>query len=119
MKSSTLVLGTLFTVALSSVAIASPQTAGGNAQATAATTTDESTQPVGDTWITTKVKTELVAKKGVPGTDINVETVNGTVTLSGHVTKAQAKRAIAIAEGVKGVKNVDTSALVTDEAAHK
>ena len=37
----------------------------------------DSDQPVSDTWITTKVKADLVASDGVPGTDISVNTTNG------------------------------------------
>ncbi|WP_241784649.1 BON domain-containing protein, partial [Raoultella terrigena] len=45
----------------------------------------ESKEPVTDTWITTKVKADLLATKDVSGTDIKVETLNGTVKLSGAV----------------------------------
>jgi hyperosmotically inducible periplasmic protein len=73
---------------------------------------DQSVQPGTDTWITTKVKTELMATKGIPSTEISVTTTNGTVTLSGVVeTKAQVQKATAVAQAVKGVNNVDTSAL--------
>jgi len=71
-----------------------------------------SDQPVNDTWITTKVKAELLADRDVSGMDISVETVNGTVTLTGHVdTQAQIDRATALARGIKGVTNVDASGL--------
>ncbi|MEG1681030.1 MAG: BON domain-containing protein, partial [Stenotrophomonas sp.] len=43
----------------------------------------ESEQPGTDTWITTKVKAELLTTKDVSGMEIKVETVNGVVTLSG------------------------------------
>ena len=36
-----------------------------------------SEQPVGDTWITTKVKASMLANQDVPGLDISVETING------------------------------------------
>ena len=72
----------------------------------------ESAQPGTDTWITTKVKTELMATKGIPSTEITVTTVNGNVTLAGVVeTKAQVQKAIAVAQAVKGVHNVDSTAL--------
>jgi hyperosmotically inducible protein len=71
-----------------------------------------SDQPGTDTWITTKVKTELMATKGIPSTEISVTTTNGTVTLSGVVeTKAQVQKAIAVAQAIKGVQKVDSSAL--------
>ena len=75
-------------------------------------TKDASAQPGTDTWITTKVKTELMATKGIPSTEISVTTTNGTVTLSGVVeTKAQVQKAIAVAQAIKGVQKVDSSAL--------
>ena len=72
----------------------------------------ESEQPMGDTWITTKVKAELLATQDVSGLDISVETVNGVVTLSGDVdTRAEADRAIAVARNIEGVTRVDSSQL--------
>ncbi|MBN6152848.1 BON domain-containing protein [Xanthomonas sp. AmX2] len=72
----------------------------------------DSKEPVTDSWITTKVKADLVATKDVPGTDIKVETVNGKVTLSGSVdNKAQREKAIAVTKKIDGVKNVDASGL--------
>lgn len=85
-------------------------------QEPAATATGDSQQPVGDTWITTKVKTELMATSGVPGTDIKVETVNGVVKLSGHVDKAQADKAASIARNIDGVKKVDTTGLLASHS---
>ncbi len=71
-----------------------------------------SEQPGTDAWITTKVKTELMTTKGIPSTDISVTTNNGVVVLSGVVdTKAQMQKSIAVAKAVKGVRNVDSSAL--------
>jgi len=76
--------------------------------------TDESAQPGTDAWITTKVKAELMATKGIPSTDISVTTNNGIVTLSGVVdSKAQVQKSIAVAKAVKGVHKVDSSALTT------
>ena len=72
----------------------------------------DSSQPASDTWITTKVKTDLMATADVPGTTIDVETVNGTVKLAGTVdNKASADKAVAVAKKIKGVKSVDASAL--------
>jgi hyperosmotically inducible protein len=71
-----------------------------------------SAQPGTDGWITTKVKAELMETKGISSFDINVTTNNGVVTLSGNVdSKAQVQKAIAIAKGIKGVHDVDSSAL--------
>jgi hyperosmotically inducible protein len=73
---------------------------------------NESTQPAGDTWITTKVKSELLADSDVKGTDINVSTKNGVVTLAGVLDNQMAiDKAITIAKNIKGVSDVDTRAL--------
>ncbi|MDR3386667.1 MAG: BON domain-containing protein [Rudaea sp.] len=78
----------------------------------AAVSADTSAQPGTDTWITTKVKTELMTTKGIPSTDISVTTTNGVVTLSGVLdNKAQVQKSVAVAKSVKGVRNVDSSAL--------
>ena len=73
----------------------------------------QSEQPGSDTWITTKVKAELLSTDNVSGMDIKVETVNGVVSLTGVVeTQAEADRATAAARGIEGVTKVDNSALV-------
>lgn len=75
--------------------------------------TGESSQPVSDTWITTKVKTELLAAKDVSGLKIDVDTVNGVVSLSGKVdNQAQIAKATAVAKGVEGVRSVDAKGLM-------
>ncbi|WP_031372369.1 MULTISPECIES: BON domain-containing protein [Lysobacter] len=108
------------TLAVSGTALAAPQSNGSPAGNDPATGTgNESAQPVSDTWITTKVKAELLATKGVTGTDINVETVNGVVRLSGHVDgKTEADKAVEIARKIDGVKKVDSTGLVSARSAH-
>jgi hyperosmotically inducible protein len=70
----------------------------------------ESAQPVDDAWITTKVKADLLATPDVSGLALNVETVNGVVSLSGDVdSQAEVERAVAVARGIKGVSKVDAS----------
>ena len=66
-----------------------------------------------DTWITTKVKSDLVTEKGIPGTDIKVETNKGVVSLSSTVavTDAQKATAVAITKKIKGVKAVSADGL--------
>jgi len=77
-----------------------------------AATDGRSDQPVDDTWITTKVKADLLTTDGVSGTDIKVDTVNGVVHLTGSVgSKAEADRAVAKAKTIKGVTRVDSSKL--------
>ena len=73
-----------------------------------------SQQPASDTWITTKVKAELATTEGIKSGDISVTTKNGLVTLSGTVnSKAQVQKSIALAKSVKGVRDVDASALTS------
>lgn len=76
------------------------------------TANEESAQPVGDSWITTKVKADLLATEATKGLDINVTTTNGVVTLSGKLdSKAEVDQAVAVARGIKGVKSVDATTL--------
>jgi hyperosmotically inducible protein len=78
----------------------------------ASTSETESAQPGTDTWITTKVKADLLATENVDGTKINVTTTNGVVTLAGVLdSKDQVDRAIALTKAIEGVKDVDTRAL--------
>ena len=68
---------------------------------------DSTGEVVEDSWITSKVKSKLVADKEVSGTSIHVKTVDGVVTLGGTAsTQAEADRAVKDAEGIKGVKSV-------------
>jgi hyperosmotically inducible protein len=62
---------------------------------------------IDDTTITTQVKSRFVESKEVDASSISVETLNGTVMLSGFA-KSQNERSAAerIARGVNGVKSV-------------
>lgn len=102
----------LFVTAFCAVmGVALPAIAPSNAYADE-TTQEQSAQPGTDTWITTKVKAELMATKGISSTDISVSTTNGVVTLSGAVdSKVQVDKAVAVTRAVKGVHDVDASAL--------
>jgi hyperosmotically inducible periplasmic protein len=71
-----------------------------------------------DTWITTKVKSELATTKNVKSTDISVSTMDGVVTLTGTATSAAEKAKVeSVAKGVKGVKSVDASGLTVSDTA--
>jgi osmotically-inducible protein OsmY len=62
---------------------------------------------VDDASITTKIKAEFLENKDVAGTSISVETLNGTVMLSGFAKNAlERNTAERIAKQVKGVKAV-------------
>ena len=62
---------------------------------------------VDDTGITTLVKSRFFEDKDVAGTSISVETLNGTVMLSGFAKSSlERTKAETIARGVNGVKSV-------------
>ena len=62
---------------------------------------------VDDTGITTLVKSRFFEDKDVAGTSISVETLNGTVMLSGFAKSSlERSKAETIARGVQGVKSV-------------
>ena len=63
---------------------------------------------VDDSWITTKVKSEIVANQEVSGRNIGVDTSKGIVTLTGTAaTRHESNKAAEIARGIAGVKGVD------------
>ncbi|MGB7930802.1 MAG: BON domain-containing protein [Gammaproteobacteria bacterium] len=67
----------------------------------------ELVQQVSDGWITAKVKSFFLYNRNVDGSDINVDTRNGVVTLRGHVdSDFEREQAITIARNIKGVKAV-------------
>ena len=63
-----------------------------------------------DTWITTKAKIALLTTDGVSGRAVNVDTVDGKVTLHGKVSsegeKTKAEQTVRKLDGVKDVKNL-------------
>ena len=70
-------------------------------------------EEVSDAWITTKVKTDLMATGDVPGTGIDVDTKDGVVTLTGTVeSQAVADKAESVAGTIKGGKRVDSQLTV-------
>ena len=68
---------------------------------------------IDDSVITTSVKSRFFDDKTVDGTAVSVETLNGTVMLSGFAKNLTEKRnAEAIAMKVKGVKSVKNELLI-------
>jgi osmotically-inducible protein OsmY len=62
---------------------------------------------MGDAWVTTQVKTGILNEPSLKVTQINVETYQGVVQLSGFVDNAAAQaKAVEIAKAVKGVTSV-------------
>ncbi len=83
---------------------------------TIAAKTDKAAKKTGkfasDSWITTKVKSDLLADSVTKGLDISVKTSNGVVALSGTVADSGTVDHVRdIASKVNGVKSVDTSGL--------
>jgi len=77
---------------------------------------DKAGDATSDTWITTKVKSSLLAEDATPGMDIEVETNNGVVSLSGTVaTKAEREMAINKAKSIEGVREVSADGLKTTQ----
>lgn len=68
---------------------------------------------IDDSAITTSVKAKMAEDKSVSATSIGVETLKGTVQLSGFATtQAEKDRAESIARNTKGVKAVHNSIIV-------
>ena len=66
-----------------------------------------------DTSITTSVKARLLDNANVAGTSIGVETLNGTVMLSGFAKNStERSTAETIARNVNGVRSVNNSIVV-------
>ncbi|MDB5812140.1 MAG: hypothetical protein JWN94_4262 [Betaproteobacteria bacterium] len=86
-----------------------------------------SAHPIDDSVITTKVKAKLVGDKQTRTDNVEIETVDGVVNLTGTAaSKAKASRAVTLARQVKGVKSVknniqvaakDTAAASADKPA--
>lgn len=67
-----------------------------------------------DAWITTKVKSQLIANKATKARDIKVVTENSEVFLMGIVTPAEGKEAARVASKVAGVKQVINAFIYTN-----
>jgi hyperosmotically inducible protein len=66
-----------------------------------------------DSWITTKVKSEILKSSLAEGFEVKVTTLHGIVTLKGTLSSAEVVYQVrAIAARVKGVQDVDASMLV-------
>lgn len=67
---------------------------------------------IADSWITTKVKSTLLYSSNVVGSDIDVKTEKGVVTLSGKLgSGVERALAIELAQNVHGVKSVEAKSL--------
>jgi|CXWL01.1.fsa_nt_gi osmotically-inducible protein OsmY len=69
-----------------------------------------------DSWITPKVKAELMTHKNVSGLKTGVETTDGIVTLTGEADSSAQKDLVeSYAEDVEGVQGVDNRMTVRGE----
>ncbi|MCU4676669.1 BON domain-containing protein [Catenovulum sp. 2E275] len=59
-----------------------------------------------DTWLTTKLKTRMLADKELDGHQVKIITENGEVFLMGKLTEHEQKIAVTIARNMSGVKRV-------------
>ncbi|MDO4625793.1 MAG: division/outer membrane stress-associated lipid-binding lipoprotein [Pasteurellaceae bacterium] len=64
------------------------------------------TQKSKDSWITTKVKSQMLTNDSVKSTDVKVVTENAVVYLLGNLTTSQADAAAEVARNVAGVEKV-------------
>lgn len=62
-----------------------------------------------DTWITTKVRSQLLTSDTVKSTNVKITTENGEVFLLGLVTRQEGQAAAQIASQISGVKHVTTA----------
>ncbi|HDJ1440547.1 TPA: divisome-associated lipoprotein YraP [Serratia rubidaea] len=62
-----------------------------------------------DTWITTKVRSQILTSDTVKSSNVKVTTENGEVFLLGLVTEQEGQSAAQIASQVSGVKHVTTA----------
>lgn len=59
-----------------------------------------------DSWLTTKIKAQMLADNSIPGSRIKVITENGIVYLLGLVTRQEGNRATSLVQGVSGVQRI-------------
>jgi len=73
-----------------------------------------------DGWITMKIHSQYIPEDALDGSNIDVDTTNGVVTLTGTVSTAAGRsRAVAIAKATDGVKSVNDKLRVVPPAAAK
>jgi hyperosmotically inducible protein len=76
--------------------------------------TERAAEAAGDASISSKVKAKLLADPEVKGVDIDVDTANAVVTLTGTAkTRALAAEAVKLARHTEGVKSVVDNIKVT------
>lgn len=85
----------------------------GSSASTTGSATGSAGDAAGDAAVTAKVKTAISASPDVKSLEVNVDTVNGKVTLKGIAdSQAQVERVVQITRGTEGVKDVDIQLIV-------
>jgi len=59
-----------------------------------------------DSWLTTKIKSRMLAEKNFPSKRVKVITEEGTVYLMGLVTSEEASHAVTVAKEVYGIQKI-------------
>jgi osmotically-inducible protein OsmY len=94
----------MFSAAVPAVCLAS------DAEAKPPSAMEKTGDYIGDSALTAKVKTALLAEKNLKSLPIGVESTEGVVTLSGEVvSSAQIKQAMDVTKHVSGVTDVHNS----------
>jgi hyperosmotically inducible protein len=101
-----------FAVAAMAVSVPTPSAQGaGTTQPDAGQQRSSQSQAgtaVKDGWITFKIHSQFLPEDALEGSDIDVDTSGGTVTLAGTVVNEKSRaRAVAIAKATDGVKSVN------------
>lgn len=108
------------TVLMAGVAVAQAATASAEVSTTDKVEKMEkkAEKAVSDSWITTKVKSEILANSASKALKVSVTTKGGVVMLKGKLpTQDAADLVKEIAEKVKGVHSVDASGLTVEAAS--
>jgi len=106
-------LGTTLFVAALFLSVDMAQAASDDAAIAPSNAVSKAERAVSDSWITTKVKSEILANSVSKAFKVGVKTKRGVVSLKGTLPSQDAIDLVKmIAEKVKGVKSVDVSGLV-------
>ncbi|MDZ4251741.1 MAG: BON domain-containing protein [Sulfuritalea sp.] len=99
-------------LAFGAPALAADTTAQNGSKAATSTTATVG-EYVDDAVITSKIKTAVFQDSTLKATEINVETHNGIVQLTGFVkSRADINQAVRLARGIKGVKSIKNDMVV-------
>ena len=106
-------VGTSLFVAALFLSVDMAQAASDDAAIAPSNAVSKAERAVSDSWITTKVKSEILANSVSKAFKVGVKTKRGVVSLKGTLPSQDAIDLVKmIAEKVKGVKSVDVSGLV-------